>query len=141
MGLVRMLPRILASGLTLVMLSGCVGPWQLGSGSIPLESSPRDVYTAAEYGTVEALETKLEEPGSLEARNGDGRTPLMLAAHSSVMVTANVRLLLERGADVNARDLRGWTPLMFSLTAIWALQHSQPRSLELVAERVRMLID
>jgi ankyrin repeat protein len=47
---------------------------------------------------------------SPEVRNDAGETPLLLAArydHAQVE-----RALLEKGADVNARDKRGFTPLM-----------------------------
>jgi uncharacterized protein len=45
-------------------------------------------------------------------RNVKGRTPLMLAAFRGD--TAGVINLLERGADVNARDKDGDTALMFA---------------------------
>ena len=44
--------------------------------------------------------------------NVEGRTPLMLAAFRGD--TAGVINLLERGADVNARDADGDTALMFA---------------------------
>ncbi len=50
-----------------------------------------------------------EEPCLTRARDGAGRTPLFVAAwlgHARV-----VELLLDFGAEVNARDRYGWTPL------------------------------
>jgi ankyrin repeat protein len=42
----------------------------------------------------------------------EGRTPLMMAAYEGQ--TVRVRLMLERGADPNARDRDGDTALMFA---------------------------
>src|SRR5207237_638305 len=47
---------------------------------------------------------------SPEVRNQEGETPLLLAARFDHAKAA--RALLERGADVNERDRRGFTPLM-----------------------------
>jgi ankyrin repeat protein len=49
-------------------------------------------------------------PGSVEAREGDGYTPLMLASirgHAGI-----VKALLAAGADVNAASDNGWTALI-----------------------------
>jgi hypothetical protein len=45
-----------------------------------------------------------------DARDADGATALMLAAHASHLDV--VRALIDAGADVNATDRSGWGPLM-----------------------------
>lgn len=53
------------------------------------------------------LEPLVRESGDIDARNLDGETALHLAVHSPELVA----LLLSAGADANARDGRGRTPL------------------------------
>lgn len=138
---VRLSSKVIVTAVALLMTGGCVGIWPGRPGPIPLLSSPSTLHEAADQGTVEALECKLEEPGSLEARDREGRTPLMAAAYSGAMVTPNVRLLLERGADVNARDPKGRTPLMFAVMSMWHHAHGGLRPVEDSVERARVLIE
>jgi uncharacterized protein len=56
----------------------------------------------------------MDEPANeprilIDARDGDGATPLMRAAHVGDLPA--VRALLAAGADVNAADPQGWTAL------------------------------
>jgi len=54
-------------------------------------------------------------PDEANARDEDGRTPLMHAALAEDADPAVVTLLIERGADVNAvDDQRGWSALQFA---------------------------
>jgi hypothetical protein len=50
----------------------------------------------------------------VEARDGLGRTALHWAARGAVNNETNARILLHHGADVNAQDHDGWTPLTFA---------------------------
>ena len=60
-----------------------------------------DAHAAARLGMVERLEALLaEDPSLVHARGGDGQTPLHFAANVSI-----AQLLLDRGADINARDV------------------------------------
>jgi ankyrin repeat protein len=66
-----------------------------------------DAVTAGDAARARAL---LAAGADSNARNGDGATALMLAAHSGGLDL--VRLLLDAGAAVNATDERGWSALM-----------------------------
>lgn len=64
---------------------------------------------AAELGDLPALHALLEQGLDIDARDGDGRTALMLATlHGRGAV---VDVLLASGADPNAADAHGTTPL------------------------------
>ena len=76
----------------------------LGDGRTPLHLAARRY--------PETLRVLLEFHGALdlEKRNDDGETPLLTLTSSSEIET--VKLLVRAGANVNAQDSRGWTPLM-----------------------------
>lgn len=48
----------------------------------------------------------------MDARDKDQRTPLLLATRANAIDTA--RLLIEAGADVNARDMIRDTPFLYA---------------------------
>ncbi len=66
------------------------------------------LHWAVRYGEVENAR-ELAVARNLEARDELGRTPLHIAAMFGV--DDMVALLIDRGADVNARDQWGTTPL------------------------------
>lgn len=64
--------------------------------------------TAAYHLSPDIVGKILDKARDIEERDGRGQTPLWCAAGSPVFDrTGNVRLLLARGADVNARDNHG----------------------------------
>jgi hypothetical protein len=70
---------------------------------------------AAELGNVPALQALLGKQPVIDARDAGGRTALMLATlHGR---TEAVEVLLSAGADPNAADARGTTPLQAAMAA------------------------
>ncbi len=69
------------------------------------------LHSAIKRGELEKVKQLLADSAALNEKRR-GRTPLMLAAR---IADANaVRLLLGKGAEVDARDKRGTTALMFA---------------------------
>jgi hypothetical protein len=52
---------------------------------------------------------------SVDARDSHGRTLLMIVGESGLDLPDYVRSLIQRGADVNATDRHGYTPLMYAV--------------------------
>lgn len=74
------------------------------------EAGDRDPFLAAGLGEVEFLTEALEaDPALVRAIDGRRRTPLHWATRCGQLETA--RLLLDRSADPEAREERGWTPM------------------------------
>jgi len=82
-----------------------------------LNRMDRDAITAAmvigspPIGPALATGFLLEHGGDLDARDGEGRTLLMLAAASGALPAEVVKALIAQGADVNARTANGETAL------------------------------
>jgi len=102
------------------------------------------IHLAAEQGHTEVVSSLLAAGTEVNAHNGHGQTPLIVAAEMNEPKVAKVllgagadvsfltphgraihiaardgsmeliELLLAHGADVNARDRNGWTPLMWT---------------------------
>jgi ankyrin repeat protein len=77
--------------------------------------APMDILEAARKGNAKQIEALLAKGAGLEAKDKEGRTPLMLAAQYGR--TAAVRLLLDRGANAGARDAHRWNAFMLALLA------------------------
>lgn len=81
-------------------------PQQTGAG---LTDAERRVLDLARAGDDEPLTAQLDDGVPVELTAEDGNTLLMLAAYNGRAST--VKLLAERGADVNRVNERGQTPI------------------------------
>jgi hypothetical protein len=72
-----------------------------------------DLLDAARKGMKDQVESLLKQGAPIEAKDKDGRTPLMLAAQYGRVPT--VKLLLAKGARPDARDNRGSNAFMLAL--------------------------
>ncbi|KAJ3059323.1 Ankyrin-3, partial [Rhizoclosmatium hyalinum] len=72
---------------------------------------PFRLHNAVRDGKVEVVEELAQKlgHGQVDFRDEDGSTPLHLAAHYGLTKVATI--LLNYGADVNARGILDWTPL------------------------------
>ncbi|KAK2120047.1 hypothetical protein P7K49_001433 [Saguinus oedipus] len=89
-------------------------PWVLPGPSLEEDEEKRrpDIFHALKMGNFQLVkEIADEDPSHVNLVNGDGATPLMLAAVTGQL--ALVQLLVERHADVDKQDsVHGWTALM-----------------------------
>ncbi|MEV7186957.1 ankyrin repeat domain-containing protein [Kitasatospora sp. NPDC093102] len=68
----------------------------------PLSPADQALLDAADRGDLDAVRAALTAGATVEARDAEGRTPLLRAAFADRVAVA--RLLVEAGADVNAQD-------------------------------------
>ena len=72
----------------------------------------RDVFDLVRFGRADRLGTVLDkEPALATTSRPDGRTPLHFVESNGADGAAIIDLLLEHGADLNATDDDGATPL------------------------------
>jgi cyclase len=80
---------------------------------IPASAAADEIHDVAQQGDLAKIKRLLEKnPGLLEARSGNEKTPLHFAAQGGHMEI--VELLLGNGADVNAKNIALETPLHYA---------------------------
>jgi ankyrin repeat protein len=98
-------------GRTALMQACHGGPWKLepaeGIMQLLLDHNAQvDLFLAAAMGRTDLIESILDRDGNLiDSPDNRGRTALFHAAHNNLL--AAVKLLVERGADVNRSDAVG----------------------------------
>src|SRR5215813_7898773 len=78
------------------------------------------LYSAIRANDLRQIKTLLDEGISEKAEGHDGITPLMVAAETGSLDA--MKMLIDRGADVNARNTYGSTALMWSVTDLKKLR-------------------
>jgi excisionase family DNA binding protein len=68
----------------------------------------------AQEGDVQSMNELLAQQANVNARTGEGWTPLMFAIINGH--TEAAQLLLKRSADIDARNNKGWTALRFAIS-------------------------
>lgn len=105
-----------------LILGGAFALWQFDVVDLPYLPSrtqvaqrgpTEDLFTLVKAGDVSAVQEKLAEGASVEARDQYGQTALMYAASES-NDPAVLDALLEAGADLNAQSDAGWSALMYA---------------------------
>ena len=84
----------------------------LASMTIGGNAQEADLLTAATRGDAAAVKRLLAAGAATDARDGQGRTALLLATHGNHAETA--RMLIAAGADVNARDAIQDSPFLYA---------------------------
>jgi len=67
----------------------------------------------------------LDSGALVNSRQRNGMTPLMMACREGIAKI--VEELIKRNADINAQDVMGWTPL------IWSVHHSKQGEMEIIS--------
>jgi N-acyl-D-amino-acid deacylase len=89
-------------------------------------SAVTPLLAAAAAGPVDVIKALLDAGADVNARDGRGMTPLMLAVATNHQNPAAIRMLLARGADASVQSKVGET------AADWARKLAQPAGLELL---------
>ena len=106
------------------LLAGC-GDGDDGPQRNAASSSDAALITAAEAGDLRRVEELLMRGASVRARGRDGRTALTVAAFGNHLQVA--RVLIEAGADVNAKDDTVQSPYLIATSEVG----DDPRLLDL----------
>lgn len=98
-----------AAALTASLNSQCRACADLVIGAVDARAFGGSLLTMARGGDAAAVRFLLERGADVNARDGAGRTPLMMAAYTDAYPVNVVRLLLDWRADVSLRSTEGDT--------------------------------
>lgn len=88
-----------------------------------LLTSCATIHSSAEKGDINSVKDYLNNGTDIDKKNGDNATPLMMAVRSNNPEL--VSYLIDKGADVNAKDEDGYTAIMYTkymMLRIYALK-------------------
>lgn len=74
--------------------------------------SPGDLHLAVNGNDVAQIQNLLQSGADIDARDGLGRTPLLVATHRNYVDAA--RVLIDAGANVNAKDQIADSPYLYA---------------------------
>lgn len=104
---------LLAAGAVVALWQFDVIDLPFGEGALGRQEAVPDLLEAAANGEVSDLLAALDAGTPVDTRNAEGRTALMEAVSASAG-SGVTGLLLEAGADVNAVDNAGFSPLLLA---------------------------
>ena len=103
-----------AAALTQALLAKCRACVDMVIPQLDRRALSNALVTMAAWGDPDGVRLLLSRGADVNARDGAGRTALMLACYSDAYPIDVVRMLIERGADVNARTPSGETAASFA---------------------------
>src|SRR5271157_4897338 len=106
--------RVFRFMLPMLLLSVCLSSTPVGAAG-----QNAGLQQAAENGNLEEVHALIDKRAEVNARDGTGRTALMVAAARNQVEI--LKVLLQKGADVNEKTtgaapawMNGWTALMYA---------------------------
>ena len=103
-----------AAALTQALLLKCAACVDMVIRAVDRQGLSAALATMARWGDPDAMRLLLDRGADVDAKDGDGRTALMLAANSDSLSLDVVKILIDRGADVDAHTPSGQTAAGFA---------------------------
>jgi N-acyl-D-amino-acid deacylase len=104
-----------ATAFTQSLIARCAACAELVIGAVDPQTFNGTLFNIARRSDVAAMRLLVDRGANVNARDNQGRTPLMAACTSDLYSAEVVRFLLQRGADVNARTPAGDTAMSLAL--------------------------
>lgn len=92
-------------------MSKPISSWEIAKDKVLMKQADKNtmLFEAVQKGDKVGIQNALTIGADINARDGKGNTPLMLAAH--IDSTSSLNTLIQAGADVNARNYQGQNAL------------------------------